>query len=372
MEIYVVNATSCRESGALGILESFILEASLCDKQFVIFIDDSLDFDFISNIRFVKLNKRGWFRRILWDFYGIKSWLEKNSIFPKKIISLQNTTCNVKCNQIVYFHQATMFADYKFSFYKKDERILFFYKHFYSFFVNFFSDTNTKYVVQTENIKSNLVEFFGISNSNIFISFPNNMLDNFKDPVEYKPDFLCLDQKDFNLIYPSTPIFYKNHTVVLKAIDYLRCTRSDIFDCLVFNVTLKLGDSANFDSEVSSLKLDEKINYLGVVSKSNLFYLYQNSNVLTFPSFIETLGLPLVEAAHSHLPIISTAIPNSIEVLNKYVGNFSVCQNDYVEWANVIIYIYDNYDLIKSKILKNKWQLVRPGWDVLFKLLDES
>lgn len=367
----VVNATSLRASGALVILDSFISEASEINEQFLIFIDDSLNYSNFLNIKFVKINKRSWLQRILWDFYGLNRWLNINGIIPKHLISLQNTTCNVKCSQIVYVHQGIMFSDYKFSFFKSEERVLYFYQNFYSYFIKLFSNKNTKFVVQTKNIKKRLVSDLDIDSTNVYISFPTSLFESNINEIQCDEKFTLLNESKFNLIYPSTPIFYKNHVVVLKAISYLKESRPDIYNKLVFSVTFNYGEYSNFDSTVAKLGIMEKINYLGVLPKENLFYLYQTSTALVFPSYIETLGLPLIEAAASKLPVICTDIPNTREVLDNYIGLILTDQNDFKAWEENIVHLFENVDDIKINISKNEWKFNGPGWDVLFKLLDE-
>ncbi|WP_160168791.1 glycosyltransferase [Vibrio fortis] len=220
-------------------------------------------------------------------------------------------------------------------------------------------------------MKKNLIDCLDINPSNVFVSFPDSLIDISKIDNGGKINELNFDENKFNLLYPATPIFYKNHVAVLKAMCLIRKSRPDFFNEIVFNITFEKGTYPKFDNIVSELGLGDKVNYLGVVSKNILNSLYDKSNLLVFPSFIETLGLPLLEAAFFNLPIVCSNIDNTKEVLSNYKGAFFVEKNDYQLWSERLSYIYDNSNQIQSRIIENNYAINRPGWDVLFKLLDK-
>lgn len=47
---------------------------------------------------------------------------------------------------------------------------------------------------------------------------------------------------------------------------------------------------------------------LGCISRENLFEVYKGARALIYPSFVESFGLPLMEAAHFGLPIIGSEL----------------------------------------------------------------
>jgi glycosyltransferase involved in cell wall biosynthesis len=56
---------------------------------------------------------------------------------------------------------------------------------------------------------------------------------------------------------------------------------------------------------------------MGQVSRENVFEMYSKS-VLLFPSFVESFGLPLLEARLSECIIIASSCPFCREILDGY------------------------------------------------------
>ena len=157
MTVILVNATAMRSSGALSILKQFILNIPLeFGHTYYIFIDPEIVLPIEStNIKIIPINTRKWSKRIMWDSWGIRKWICRNNIQPSLIISLQNTGINYSeaVPQLIYYHQLLPLSNHSWNFLKKEELILFIYKHFYSFFVSLYKHKNTYYVVQIPSIK---------------------------------------------------------------------------------------------------------------------------------------------------------------------------------------------------------------------------
>ena len=54
------------------------------------------------------------------------------------------------------------------------------------------------------------------------------------------------------------------------------------------------------------LGVEERVRFLGYVSDAQLAYLYNKPRALVFPSFIEGFGMPVLEAMHAGLPVITS------------------------------------------------------------------
>ena len=68
---------------------------------------------------------------------------------------------------------------------------------------------------------------------------------------------------------------------------------------------------------------DKKLHYKAFVEDSILQELYQNASALIVPSFAEGFGLPLIEAAHYHTPIIARNISVFHEIADNAAFYFS-------------------------------------------------
>jgi glycosyltransferase involved in cell wall biosynthesis len=76
---------------------------------------------------------------------------------------------------------------------------------------------------------------------------------------------------------------------------------------------------------------------LGIIPYEEVIALYSRVNALVFPSYIETFGLPLTEAAFFGLPIIAADLPYAKEVLDGYEGVTFVNHQDAEAWGEAIL-----------------------------------
>lgn len=319
MKAIVVNATALHQGGALSILKQFIEAIPEDDQKWVIWIPENVIINsgkenvFLYPIKNVKaLPKRFW-----WDAFGIKRWLREKNIEPVAAISLQNTGFRVgKCvPTFIYYHQSIPFYSYRWNPLNKRERTFWFYKNIYTFFVKLFLKKDTIVFVQLDFIKSGFIKKFGHSSKNIEVYSPNVV----------KLKLLSTNKANnstnkIKLFYPATPHFYKNHRVIEEA---LKLT------------SRKLELALTTDGEEQILGYS-KIKHLGMQPYERVCELYLESDALVFPSYIETFGLPLLEAAMTGLPIIAADLPYSREVLNGYEGVRFVDHKDPEAWAKEI------------------------------------
>jgi|SRR3989344_571852 len=65
------------------------------------------------------------------------------------------------------------------------------------------------------------------------------------------------------------------------------------------------------------LGIEKRIHFLGYVTNAQLAYLYNQAQAFVFPSFIEGFGMPVLEAMHAGLPVITS----NNGALAEVVGN---------------------------------------------------
>lgn len=346
-----VNATSLRVGGALTILKQFIYNASLnTNFFFYIFVDH----DFIvekqyKNIKFIPLKKRTWFSRIMWDFMGFDKYLKNNKLKIDKVVSLQNTSINTKIEQIVYLHQPLPFTCHRFSIFSEFK--MFCYQRFYSFFIFIYYKDSTKTVVQTNWMKKSFLEIK-----------PNNFIKVIKPSIKL-PDVNEGIEQGNQLVYPASPLLYKNHSVILKAISKLK--RNGLLSDLKFKVTLSHGESPIFDKLVEERHLQNHVIYLGKLSYDKMCQEYQKSIALVFPSYIETFGLPLAEAASLDLKIIASDEDFAHDVLKGYKNVSFANYDDVDQWAHLIQDAMNS----KSEVISSDFSY-KSNWNDFFKLLE--
>lgn len=339
----IVNATALDQSGALSILRQFVKNIPYDNRKWYVFVSPIVSVKspnpnvYIVPIKGVKsMHKRLW-----WDAFGLKRWLLRHRIEPIAAISLQNTGFNVgkKIPTYIYYHQPIPFFPFKWNPFKRQERIFWFYKYIYPFFVNLFKRKDTKIFVQLDYIKKGFAKRFRHPENFIKVFFPSVKIPR------------CLNENRISasdtlqLIYPATPYFYKNHRIIDSALGH-----TDKKVHVLFTID---NNSMEFE--------DKRIHLIGVQPYERICEYYHSCDALLFPSYIETFGLPLLEAAMTGMPIIAADLPYSREVLDGYEGVTFVPYDDSQAWALAIEQLEKGKRYLPIDIS------TRQGWKELFK-----
>ncbi len=357
MKHIIVNATALASSGGLSILKQFIDEIPEDEFEYILFVSDELKLETSKkNVRFIGKNVKTFYKRFLWDAFGIKKWIKENNINCVAAISLQNTNfrTNKTIPNFIYFHQSIPFFQKKWNPFKSNEKSLWFYKNIYPFFVQLFMNKNTEVFVQSNFIKDGFTEHFDISKDRIHVISPKLAV-----PILNETKYSNQNQDKINLFYPATPFIYKNHSMLFEAI-------SLIDEELQKKITLTLTcTKEEIGHIIKKSKFNFNINFLGKISFSEVLDNYKLADALVFPSYIETIGLPLLEAASFGLPIITSNLPYAHEVLNSYEGATFVDFDNPNKWSKQI-----------SDLFHKKGQIFQPlritpsnSWPQLFKIV---
>lgn len=360
MRKIIVNATALTTGGGVTILNQFVDHLSE-EFEYLIFINAKLNIQSTkTNIIFIKKNASSILDRLILDFYGIKWWLRKNKVYPSATISLQNI--NFKFSNtipnFIYFHQALPFSSNKWNLLKKNERKLWFYKNIYPFLIKLSINKNTEIFVQTNFIREKFANYFNFPIDKIHVITPKLNPLNHKH-VASSFSSLNFNWERLNIFYPATLFPYKNHKVIVDALSNLNPKLRRL-------VTLHLTCELNEWKQYLSVDNGFKINFLGEIPHSKVLETYLKSDALLFPSYIETYGLPLIEAASLGLPIVVSDLPYAREVLTDYNGARFVPYDNPLLWKNEIINLFQ----IKGK--KFQPHVVRDddSWQKIFQILN--
>ena len=339
----VVVATALQSGGALTIYKQFLnhLKNNICDSNYYVFVDESMPKPDIQGVNYIISSTHSGIRRVLFDAFGCKKYFRERGIKIDVVVSLQNTPINAEsgCRSIVYYHQSLPLYPYKWNIFKKSERLLFFYKNIYPFFVRLFLNKNCKVVVQTNFIKQEFVRKFRHPAGNVHVLFPDTEKITIADiePVN-------LDQSYFHFIYPASTVGYKNHIVLCRALNCIKKINKDLYRRIKVHFTIKEENCPEFlKSEIIKTGLLDSVVFDGVMPHDELLRYYKSSQCLLFPSYLETLGLPLLEAASFGLPVLTVDLPYAREVMQNYEGAFYVQYNDEIKWAEAMINIANDY-----------------------------
>ncbi len=338
----IVLATAARIGGAKTIYNQFIqhLPQYIGDNRYYLFVDPTVAQPEIEGVTYIHDANHSWRHRIYWDFWGFKNWVKKSGVTPDVVVSLQNTTVICHCKSVVYYHQPLPFYSDRWNLFKKEERALFLYKHIYPLFVKATVGKKAKIVVQIPFIKKGFVRTFNHPEDKVHVLFPDTNVDI---PEENEEDDILKDRKFF--IYPANSKSYKQHRTIINAVHIAKTKYPELTSSLKVVFTLVKAQNADLYRYVEEKGCVENIDFIGHVEYKQLMRLVKNSRGLLFPSTIETLGLPLVEAAVMGKPIIAADKDYSREVLLDYPGVTFLPYNDYEKWCDAIISLHNDYKI---------------------------
>lgn len=334
----VIVANALRSSGGLTLYLQFINYLfSVCDSSqfkgdvFLIVKDSSMPEVDGANIKFYNLSSGSKIRRLLFDVQGVRKVLKKESFNPDMVISLQNVGVVAlrKTPHIIYFHNAIPLYPTKWSLLKKNERPLMFYKYVYPFLLGFFKSSCHRFVVQTDPIKRLLSDMLGISLSRISVI----------TPIVQVPDAgsLCFNPDEFHFFYPATPFPYKNHYILLQALEIIGQNYKDLLNKIYIHFSFDSADYKVIAKYVNKKSISKNIIFDGYLPKNKVYSYYKSCVALLFPSVLETVGLPLLEAASLGRPIIVADCDYSKFVMRDYKGARFVDPYNPNLWADAII-----------------------------------
>ena len=351
MKIVVIN-TAASNGGALSILKDFYNYIRLNDTQneWIFILSDNY-IESTENIRVIvkKEPKLNWLKRLKWEFIDGAKFI--NNLKADVVISMQNTmSINIKSKKLIYLHQPLPFQDEKkFSFFKRQELKMAIYQYVIGTFIKKSINNVDKVIVQTEWMKKSVLKKTSKLDSDVIVVSPN--IDNMD--LQVKDNYF--EQNKF--FYPASAAIYKNHKCIIDAVKILVKEGINNF---VVELTIDEKNCKNLDI---TKEIQENIKFINHIKREEVFEKYRES-VLIFPSYIETFGLPLLEAREIGSVIFASNCNFSKEILNDYKNKYYFNPFKSEELANLMKLILNNkiirheVDINRHEIKENSWSNV--------------
>lgn len=327
------------ESGALSILDDLYWQIkNNADKSVRwVFIVSVPQYEQTENIiiRRFPWVKQNWVYRFFFDIINMRQLVSEYC--PDQIFSLQNKGISFYNNtQKVYLHFPAIFSTHRFSIIEDGKRLWFYQNIFSKVIFRSLKKVDTV-IVQTQWMKDALVKKTNIEVEKIKIIPPditNNQIGKFHDIPENRKI----------IFYPATAISYKNHMTLLKAVSYaVDCGLED------YQVVLTIRPEENrYTKQLFSYACEKKlkVDFKGQLSRNKVFDMYTKS-VLAFPSYLESYGLPLLEARNTGTYILASDCPFSREILDGYDKVLFFSEMDYEQLGRHILSL--NKRLLESE-----------------------
>jgi len=267
--------------------------------------------------------KKSWLHRIYFDCFIAPQLIKQYSI--DRIFSLQNVLVpRTSVPQVLYIHQPLPFVEFRFSF--TESRLLWVYQNVIGRMMFRSMRMAEKVIVQTEWLRNEGAKIANIPREKIFVVRP-------AINSEYTTLYENIRRNSTTFFYPASAIVYKNHKIIIEACELLKQQGIDDYSVIL---TLR-GDEDGHIRRLSEAVLENSlpVRFVGPLLRQEVFSYYAQS-VLLFPSFIETFGLPMLEAALIGSPIIAADTPVAREVLDGYPNTHFFDCFDYRELALIM------------------------------------
>jgi len=313
MILNIINALRIHTGG--GLIYVSFLHNEIDKKNNFIFLDYRIKnklkkFNYAKTI-YIKNNLAGWiFIFLLRSKFYLKNLIDSKLFNKSKKLGeycingyppfirfpFVRSKVSILCqNKLIFTSDKTYF-----NFWQKI-KYLYFYRILF-----FLSLKNTdNLIVQTRTMKK-IIEY-KLKNQNVYLVdkyWRNLKINNFFSGLNNSENKIIKEFKipTFNLIegqltffYPSAFYPYKNHKKLIYAFKEIAET---------FGNKVKLILTLSKEDLPSSMQSLNFIFYTGKVNIKDIHEIYQRVDYLIFPSLLESLGLPLIEAKMYGLPIV--------------------------------------------------------------------
>jgi glycosyltransferase involved in cell wall biosynthesis len=356
----VLSAINLFQGGALTILQDCLtyLDSSIADSyEVVVFVHNKSLFKTAKlNLVEIPLSRKSYLFRIYYEYFWF--YFQSKKLHPYLWFSLHDMTPNVKAKiRAVYCHNPSPFYHISFrEFIIEPTFGLFnlFYKYLY--LINL--KKNNYVIVQQKWIRDKFINEFKVS-TKVVVAKPKIILN------EQNISGIINKNEKRIFFYPTFPRVFKNIECVCEAARLL--SLANIQYELLITIS---GNENNYSRKVfNRYKSVIGIKFIGKLSREKVYETYFNSDVLVFPSKLETWGLPLTEAKAFNKIILASDLPYAHETLGDYDRVNFFNPDDVIglsEYMKRIIIGENEYSGNLSE--KNTGDYLN-SWDEIFQLL---
>ena len=291
-KLIILYAPNINGLGAKVWLEAKIKQFIKKKSKLLLIINDNYlsNFSKIKIIKFKNLNKFNFLYLVFAKFLIKQRYFDIHVMgdYPLPFIK----------DQTLYINQANLInpAIYKYS--KSD--LLFSLKRLY---LSIFLKNTKKIIVQSNFMKKFIKKSY--NNLKYKIIIDHNL--EFKKLKLHKKS---VNKKKIKILYPSSMYNYKNHEIIIHLL------KSYVLKNINFYFTCSKKEFEPY----KNIKNLYRIDYF---DNKNLEKIYNQYDAIIFPSLIESLGLPIIEATQMRMPILVSDLPYSKEINSNYIKYFN-------------------------------------------------
>lgn len=297
MKTIIISAVNLTEGGTLSILRTLLHTLSvsdLCGVYKIVALVNDKHKAFYENIEYIELPKakKRWVNRIYYEYYYFKKISTQYDVFLW--FSLHDMSPNVIAQRkVVYMHNPSPFFKWNFKDLLLSKKYVFF-AVFYQWVYRINIHKNDYLIVQQEWLRQAFSKMFDVDLQKIIVATPQYKQ---MSTVEY----IGINNNARVFFFPALARPFKNFEVICEAVLILNTLNINDFE-----VILTIDGSENrysrdiFDryGAIPNLK------FVGLLKMEQMPDMYLKSDVLIFPSKLETWGLPISEFREYRKPMI--------------------------------------------------------------------
>lgn len=316
-------------------------------------------FQDIANIKFLEFSnsRKSWFKRLYYEYYYFKK-LSKE-IKPYLWLSMHDITPNVSAERrVVYCHNPMPFYKMSLNEMSLDYKLALF-NLFYKFVYKINILKNDFVVVQQQWLRDEFCNKFLLKKEKVIVAIPKvksnyTFFNKNKETIE----------KSF--FYPTFPRVFKNIEIICEA---CRELENSLIDNFKVYITISGVENKYAKWIVDKYKDLKTVQFIGLLTREEVYSYYEKVDCLIFPSKIETWGLPITEFKITKKPILLTDNKYAFETIGEYDKVNFFNSNSKVDLAKEMKKIIENKN---EYALCQKLEITKPfskDWIELFEVL---
>jgi len=173
-------------------------------------------------------------------------------------------------------------------------------------FLFFINKNNVDYIVVQSNSMSSVLQKKGVDKNKLLI------IAYMKIDEQEKITNVNHRRQNNIFLYVSSDEPHKNHKNLIEA--WCLLSEENIYPKLILTINKNTSLHSSIIKKVEKYGLN--IDFIPNSERKNILNLYKQSTALIFPSFLESYGLPLVEANHYKLPVIASELDYVRDILD--------------------------------------------------------
>lgn len=334
------------------------------EDEFFFFFDRSFDeaFVFGKNVTPIVLHPpaRHPFLFLIWFEWSVANALKKYKIdvflSPDNFLALRTNVPTVLItHDIAHFHFP--------------EQVKFFDLKYYQYFIPKFHKKATRIVTVSNYTKQDIIKYYGIDSEKIDVAC-NGCREIFKpinDSEKREIRKKYSDGQEY-FFYVGAIQPRKNVHRLIEAFDLFKSkTHSDLKLLLGGRFAWKTGE---VKTAFENSNYQNDIVFLGYLSEEELTKIMASAFAFVYVSLFEGFGIPLLEAMHCEIPVITSDISSMPEVAEN--AGLLVNSNDVNSISEAMIRIFEDENFRQNLIETGKGQREKFSWDLAAEVVYEN